>query len=80
MTFVLRRLLRASCGGAPLAVLAGLACNGDRFVPPPAKGFSAAFHPAGIAQIDNDLNNIFPSGPGVGSGRPYSGEGVHSPN
>jgi hypothetical protein len=33
-----------------------------------------------IAQIDNDLNNIFPSGPGIGQGRPYSGQGVHSPN
>jgi len=33
-----------------------------------------------IAQIDNDLNNIFPSGPGIGRSRPYSGQGVHSPN
>ncbi len=33
-----------------------------------------------IAQIDNDLNNIFPSGPGIGRNRPYTGQGVHSPN
>jgi hypothetical protein len=33
-----------------------------------------------IAQIDNDLNNIFPSGPGIGQNRPYGGQGVHSPN
>lgn len=33
-----------------------------------------------IARIDNDLNNIFPSGPGIGQSRPYSGQGVHAPN
>jgi hypothetical protein len=33
-----------------------------------------------IAKIDNDLNNIFPSGPGIGRERPYTGQGVHSPN
>lgn len=33
-----------------------------------------------IAKIDNDLNNIFPSGPGIGRSRPYTGQGVHAPN
>ena len=33
-----------------------------------------------IALIDNDLNNIFPSGPGIGQSRPYTGQGVHAPN
>ncbi len=33
-----------------------------------------------IAKMDNDLNNIFPSGPGIGRSRPYTGQGVHAPN
>ena len=33
-----------------------------------------------IAQIDNSLNVINASGPGIGSSRPYDGNGVHSPN
>lgn len=33
-----------------------------------------------IAKIDNDINNIFPSGPGIGRNRPYTGQGVHAPN
>jgi hypothetical protein len=33
-----------------------------------------------IAQIDNSLDNLNPSGPGIGQSRPYDGQGVHSPN
>jgi hypothetical protein len=43
MTSAVRRLLLALRAGAPLSVVAGLACTTDAFVPPEAKGFSAAY-------------------------------------
>jgi hypothetical protein len=33
-----------------------------------------------IARIDNSLNSLNPSGPGIGQNRNYGGQGVHAPN